>query len=138
MNTSAAVAPNVISPQAAPTPSEIAAADAALKEQMAAGWVPFGGAPSLDGSSVPSPAWVKWDPHPDPKDVSVDGRIAVYDHPNGNVVGYSYSGLGYVSKATVDAGMFDPAQARIAKFGCDPHTNDACREQLSRQVVDRG
>jgi hypothetical protein len=41
-------------------------------------------------------------------------------------------------KATVDAGTFDPAQARIAKFGCDPHTNDACREQLFRQVVDRG
>jgi hypothetical protein len=136
--TTPAGSPQAAPSQSQPTPSEVAAADAKLKEQMANGWVPFGGASGVNGATVPSSAWVKWDPHPDPRSLPADGRVAVYDAPNGNIVGYNFPALGYVPKATVDSGRFDPAQARIAKFGCDPKADDACRERLSRQVANGG
>lgn len=137
-STTSDVSPQAAPAQSQPSPSEVAAADAKLKEQMANGWVPFGGAASIDGSTVPNPAWVKWDAHPYPKSVPADGRMAVYDQPNGNIVGHGYPALGYVSKATVESGKFNPGQARIAKYGCDPKADDACREKLSQQVANGG
>jgi hypothetical protein len=40
-----------------------------------------------------------------------------------------------VPKATVDANQFNAAEARRAKFGCDPKSDEACRKRLSEAVV---
>lgn len=131
--TTAAAPPAVPDAQAAGKPLTAAEGDALLKQQMAAGWVPYGAAPAMDGVTVPNPAWVRYEAHPDPKNASPEGKLAVYDAPNGNLVGYNYSNLGYVPKGVADNGQFDATQARIAKFGCDIKNDQECMRRKAEE-----
>lgn len=114
------------------TPLSAEEGDALLQQQMAAGWVPYGGVSAVQGVEVPAGAWVKFEALP--KSESVDGRIPVYDAPDGQVIGYAYSNLGFVPKEIAESGQFDAAQARIAKFGCDIKTDQECRSRLAEAL----
>jgi len=132
----AAVPPSVPDARTAGRPLTPQEADELLKQQMAAGWVPYAGAPAA-GDAPPPLAWQPYSANPRSADVETgpNGGQPVYDAPNGNVVGYHYTNLGYVSKAHAESGQFDPAQARIAKFGCDPQGDPACRDRLALEQM---
>ena len=60
--------------------------------------------------------------------------MAIYDSPDGNLIGYQLTSLGFVPLDRINE--IDPAQARIDKYGCDPNAADMaeakrCGDQLS-------
>lgn len=81
-----------------------------------------------DGSSIC--AWFR-PSHPtfeqlEGKAASSDAT-ALYDQPNGNVLGVAYMYLGYFPFAVVTAPGFDPGKLRMERFGCDPVSDPTCR-----------
>ena len=114
--------------------SQVAAAgdvvDPATAARIAAGpqegWMPFTSEPGIAGIEVPA-GWVrlnKSDMLSGP-DGGEPPRVAVFDRPDGVLLGYVYPSLGYVPKEIADSPGFSVSQARIDKYGCDI-TRTAC------------
>lgn len=111
---------------AASTPDTLSEASratvpAAIERQLATGWVGYNGGfallPELRDSSPKGYLRVgEWSSEP--------GRAAVYDRPEGKVVGYAYAQLGFVPLA--DDPGFDAHRTRVERFGCDQFHDD-CR-----------
>lgn len=114
---------------AEPTPEEIKAAEEGLavyRQQEANGWVPYGSA-----SAIPGGPHIEGWRRPTEGDMVTDfddagnvvgrhlERFPVYDKPDGAVIGYHYSGVGFVPLDQVEA--FDPSAARVEVWGCDPY-----------------
>lgn len=126
-----------------PTAEENARADALWEEQFASGWVPYrnsdmetgeevtgwipvhltdGGGPDLEAMQSEAP----------PSEMAGSG-MAIYDSPNGNVIGYQLTSLGFVPLERINE--VDGARARIDEYGCDPNAADMaeakrCGDQL--------
>ena len=87
----------------------------------ASGWLPYWGEDVL---------------HPDPGGLAgpqgyahhgdniTFGKVPICDAPDGVLVGYVYSQLGFVSVA--DDPTFDAHAERVARFGCDAFQDPAC------------
>ena len=56
------------------------------------------------------------------------GRAPVYDQPDGQIVGFAYSQLGFVPLAA-DA-TFDAHAERVRRFGCDGFADPTCEPSL--------
>lgn len=113
--TPGAASPSTLSPEAVATVPE------ALASVYASGWLPY------DGDDVL---------HPEPGGVAkpkgfahygenvAPGEAPIYDAPNGKIIGYAYSQLGYVAAA--DDAAFDAHARRVAKYGCDSFQDTGC------------
>jgi len=111
--------------RAQPTPEEIEAANRRLDEQIASGWLPYSGASAIEGkSSAPEGSW--WPAGAIPS--GDDGRIPIFDEPDGEVIGYYFSNLGFIALDDLDG--FDARAERIKTYGCDTLESE-CAEQLS-------
>ncbi len=110
-----------------PTPEELQAADELLAQQQANGWVPYGGGSAIPGGSAQE-GWVRYQKLEDMAPTFDDSgnvvgrhleRFPVYDAPNGAIIGYHYSGVGFVPLDQLET--FDATAARIEMWGCDPY-----------------
>ena len=73
-------------------------------------WVRYNGWAAAPDIAVPQTAWVR-----DPNGAPV--RMAVYDSPDGKLIGYAYLPLGYIPESM--ANSFDWHAASVAQWGCD-------------------
>lgn len=111
--------------QAQPTQEEIEAANRRLDEQIASGWLPYSGVSAIKGKpNAPEGSWWPADAVP----AGDDGRIPIYNNPDGDVIGYYFSNLGFVALDDLDG--FDARTERIQTFGCDT-LESTCVEELS-------
>jgi hypothetical protein len=115
------------------TPAQAEQAQQQLAQQQATGWVPYAASPGVPGVQVPTSAWLGGLSNNaipfDAKAVGDQLRLPVYDSPNGKMIGYYYLGLGYIPAAMASDPTFDAAKARVAKYGCDIETDNACRDK---------
>jgi hypothetical protein len=58
---------------------------------------------------------------------STDGRQAIYDAVDGNVIGFSFAFLGAFTPEQVAEPGFDPASMRFHRHGCDPLLDSSCQ-----------
>jgi len=58
---------------------------------------------------------------------STDGRQAIYDAVDGNVIGFSFAFLGAFTPEQVAEPGFDPASMRVHRHGCDPLLDSSCQ-----------
>ena len=117
-------APSSVGTSATTTPPGSDLAAAAIEQQIASGWVRYSAREALspeDGGDLVD-GYLKWG-----EPVVEPGKAKVYDRPNGVVVGYAYSQLGFVP-LDQDAG-FDAAALRAQRFGCDPFTDSTCAQR---------
>ncbi len=85
--------------------------DLEFERQIADGWVQQG-----DGSGN-IVGWVSSDALGS-DDFFFEGRTPVFDEPGGgNVVGYAYNGVGFVTVEAIESGEFDLEAAFDAKYG---------------------
>ncbi|MFN8040098.1 MAG: SGNH/GDSL hydrolase family protein [Acidimicrobiales bacterium] len=84
-------------------------------------WVPYGGDDALHPGVV-VPQAQGWAHSGDP--ASTPGRTPIYDRPDGSVVGYAYSQLGFVPLA--EDPTFDAHAERVRRFGCDAFADPSC------------
>ncbi len=92
-----------------------------LMAQIERGWIPYQGFVIGSGAEGPlgvAPAGYKGE--------APDFRMAIYDAPDGNIIGYDYAGLGFLPVDVADAGTFDATAARIAMYGCDATVEVPC------------
>ncbi len=85
------------------------------------GWLRYWGDDALHGGtpSAEAQGWIRGgDPAGSP------GRAPVYDQPDGHIVGFAYSQLGFVPLAA-DA-TFDAHAERVRRFGCDGFSDPTC------------
>lgn len=54
------------------------------------------------------------------KQLAAGGGDPIFDAVDGNVIGYSFPALGFVSREVAEAPGFDPHALRVERFGCDP------------------
>lgn len=59
------------------------------------------------------------------------GGMPVHDGPEGAVIGYSFQGLGFIAAETADSPGFDAASLRVARYGCDPIADAACKIRMN-------
>jgi hypothetical protein len=116
------------SPSPATTPNTLSKTDQAtipdvIQRQIASGWQPYAGDdvlhPAAPGASKPQ-GYLKMS-----DSASTPGKLPVYDNPNGKVIGFAYSQLGFVSLA--DDAAFDAHAERTSRFGCDQFVDNTCR-----------
>ena len=105
-----------------PTAEELRIAEIEFQENMASGWMPYEDDAPFAGSSVKG-----WMPiFADGSQLlamyqKVEGRLPVFsERGGGELLGYSYQYLGYVSVDIADGGSFDAHAERMARIGCDP------------------
>jgi hypothetical protein len=125
-----------------PSAEERARADALWEEQFASGWVPYRNSDIETGEEVKGWARVHLTDTggPDLEAQAAEGPpgmagsgMAIYDSPNGNIIGYQLTSLGFVPLGRINE--VNGAQARIDEYGCDPNAADMaeakrCGEQL--------
>jgi hypothetical protein len=106
------------------------------EQMLAGGWTRYGGgSPGVPGVVVPSEGWVRLSPGSSPWDqfrTAYDKGIAVYDRPDGEIVGYEFANLGFVPRSIAESPGFDPQAARAQKFGCDLSDN-LCASRIAGQ-----
>lgn len=126
-------APSSVGTSATTTPPGSDLAAAAIEQQIATGWVPYSARDALGpedgGDSVKG--YLKWG-----EPVVEPGKAKVYDRPNGVVVGYAYSQLGFVPLEQ-DAG-FNAAALRAQRLGCDPVTDSTCAQRRAETARSPG
>lgn len=104
--------------QPTPPPSTVPSVD---------GFVRYDGWSAVPGIAPPQGAWVKLS-H-DLKDIGyASNRRDVYDQPNGQVIGYHYPNLGFVSASM--AANFDDKAARVRMWGCDIELDQQCKKTI--------
>lgn len=105
---------------------------AGFHEQWATGWFPYGD--NVDGIHgyvrAPNPE------NPDP--LALSEAYPVYDAPDGAMIGYAHSDLGFVDLVTVYPGVFDPVTERIQRFGCDQFAPDPVEAQQCSETLSAG
>jgi hypothetical protein len=91
-----------------------------LSSLYASGWLPYDGDCALYPENHDSDlkGWLHYGANLEP------GKAFVYDAPNGRLLGYAYSQLGYVTLA--DDAKIDAHAMRVARLGCDQFTDDRC------------
>lgn len=104
---------------ATPPPSTVPAVD---------GYVRYDGWSALPGVAPPQGAWVHLS-HQASDIGFASNRRDVYDQPNGQVIGYHYPNLGYVSVSA--AASFDDKAARIRMWGCDIELDQQCKQRIA-------
>lgn len=84
------------------------------------GWMQFTSEPGIAGIEVPA-GWVRLEKADmlGRSDGGEPPRVAVFDRPDGALLGYVYPSLGYVPKDIADSPEFSVSQARVDKYGCD-------------------
>jgi hypothetical protein len=111
------------------------AADDLLQRQIEDGWVPYGGRPAMPDFVVPPPreAWIAaalggaascGRPPSIPAEVQLQ---CVHDAPDGTIIGYHISNVGFVPLDRVEDLDLDAAYERV--FGCNPLLEPTCRER---------
>lgn len=76
------------------------------------GWVRYSGQAAVEGEDPPTEAWAQINPTPDGlREAYFDG-VAVYTSPGGDLVGYEYANLGFVSRERAEAPGFDAEALR--------------------------
>jgi hypothetical protein len=103
-----------------------------FNDLVARGWVRFALQPAVPGETTPQIGYRKAPAagtnHPlspyvsDAKGVL---RVEIYDQPDGQFIGYLYSGVGFVTKATGDDPSFD-VRALYASKGICTRTDHPC------------
>ena len=105
----------------------VGSAEATFEED---GWIRMGPSAASPEYEVPRELWVAWVEGPG----SVGGRLPLHSEPSEDapVVGYYYSGVGYVPADVADTGQFDADQARADRWPCDPRADLECRDAVRR------
>lgn len=104
-------------------------AEAVFDEQAKSGWVPYNGRAAVRGIELPESMWLKWDEDAFPPVAVNDvGRADVYDAPNGSIIGYTYSALGFVPREIADDPAFDITTLYNEMYGCDVRQDGRCGE----------
>jgi len=134
-------APETVAPvtTVVPTPAEIEAAEKKRAELMASGWVMVDIDPVIVGDAVPGIGYRRainagGSPYGQEtvKDSAGVERTPVWDAPDGQVIGYRYPNLGFVSKATGDKPSFDALAIYRSRGECEPLDQTCIREQNAR------
>jgi hypothetical protein len=120
----AAAGPTVWVRGASASPVDHSRAGSGLPEPAASEWRSYRGAAVFQTGLPPEEAWIRSGPTSD----TVPSEV--YDAPEGNLVGYDYEKLGFVSVATAESPVFDPVGLRLAIYGCDPVLDIACSFQI--------
>ena len=105
-----------------PTAEQLRIAEIEFQENMASGWMPYEDDAPFAGSPVKG-----WMPiFSDSSQLlamyqKVEGRLPIHsERGGGQLLGYSYQYLGYVSVDVADGGSFDGHAERVKRIGCDP------------------
>ena len=137
---SGAVPPAAAPPTASiPTPEEIAAANRREAELAASGWVAWSIEPVVPVTkALPQVGYLHTGPGVSPPlgsptptvAPSPDGlpRSAMYDKPDGTLLGYYYVGLGFVPVETADAPGFDAGPLYTQRGICVPGRAQECED----------
>lgn len=75
------------------------------------GWMPYSGSSITNPQDTSRKGYLHYGENAEP------GKAPIYDAPNGTVIGYAYSRLGFVTLAE-DVG-FDAHAEQMRRFGCD-------------------